>query len=185
MPRRRHDETTFDSGLDVVVDSLDVKQEERIETMAGPFKWDLMDAAKGIGFFILHQPNPEDARDHHCTQAMDETGHDRKSCLLGQLWFRSWCDLDRNCARARDAGRRVEDGSEETPASEDGRIKIMRVWNEQRRDGRPHPVVSEMPVENENPRQGTRLPRETITEDGSNCRPGNSVAPVGKKVQRK
>ena len=46
----RRDEITFDSGLGVVVDSLDVKQEESIETMTGLFKWDLMDAAKGLGF---------------------------------------------------------------------------------------------------------------------------------------
>ena len=46
----RRDEISFDSGLGAVVDSLDVKQEERIERMAGPFKWDLMDAAKGVGF---------------------------------------------------------------------------------------------------------------------------------------
>ena len=50
----RHDEITFDSGMEAVMGSLDVTQEERKETMAGPFKWDLMDAAKGIGFFIFH-----------------------------------------------------------------------------------------------------------------------------------
>ena len=48
------DEITFDSGLGALDDSLDVKQEERIETMAGPFKWDLMDAAKGS---VFHSPS--------------------------------------------------------------------------------------------------------------------------------
>ena len=31
-------------------DSLNVRQEERSETMTGPFKWDLVNAAKGSGF---------------------------------------------------------------------------------------------------------------------------------------
>ena len=44
------DEITFDGGLGAFDDSLNVKQEERSETMTGPFKWDLIDAAKGYGF---------------------------------------------------------------------------------------------------------------------------------------
>ena len=44
------DEITFDGELGAWDDSLNVKQEERSETMTGPFKWDLMNAAKGYGF---------------------------------------------------------------------------------------------------------------------------------------
>ena len=53
--------------------TLNVELEDRTETMAGPFKWDLVSASKGHGLFF-HQPHPENTRDHHCGQNLVETG---------------------------------------------------------------------------------------------------------------
>ena len=33
--------------------------------MTGSFKWDLVNASKGRGFFVFQQPHPENTRDHH------------------------------------------------------------------------------------------------------------------------
>ena len=52
-----------------------VEHEDRSETMTGPFKWDLVNASKGHGFFILHQPHHENTRDHRCAQNLVEIGH--------------------------------------------------------------------------------------------------------------
>ena len=46
----RRDEVIFENGLGEFDNSLNVVQEERDETMTGPFKGDLIDAAKGLGF---------------------------------------------------------------------------------------------------------------------------------------
>ena len=118
---------------------------------------------------------------HKLWTTLDTTG---KAAYLANCGSGVGRDLDRNCTRTEDAGRRVEDSCEATLAIEDVRIKIMCVRSEQRRDGRSYPVMSEVSVESENPRQSARLSRETATEDGSNCRPGKSGTSVGKKVQR-
>ena len=52
-----------------------VKREDRAEATIGPFKWNLVNALKEHGFSNLHQPHPENTRDHHCAQTLVKTVH--------------------------------------------------------------------------------------------------------------
>ena len=71
----KRDEHTHDKGGRVWDGSLNVGQEERKETMTGPFKWDFVNVAKGNGFSNSTSRTSESTRDHHCTQTLDENGH--------------------------------------------------------------------------------------------------------------